>query len=248
MIPYTVCIGDRRIECKYQPYKEEDTLYVSAYEILKAMLFEDIKVEDGKLTFSYADEKYEIEVADEKAMVDINTLSNVIGTPINLHGNIISITNIKRSDNLLRDPDFELGLSMNWVTRNFTKFYLSEDAQSGKYAIRICASTWGEDGGIYQDIADVVRQHGTGKYLVTEWVKKADSDTDSTQIRLFLSDSWNSVLASQRFRLTDEWEKIEFTFEQKDVRNMNGLMLTRGQHNGKTKNVLVDNVSMTKID
>ncbi len=245
--PYAIYIGDRRIECKYQPYEEDGTLYVSAYEILKAMLFGDIKVENGKLTFSYADKDYEIEVADEKAMVDINTLANTIDTQINLLGNRINITNIKRDDNLLRDPDFELGLSMNWVTRNFTKFYLSEDAQSGKYSIRIGDYTWGNDGGIYQDIADVVRQHGTGKYQVTAWVKNAEEGTVNNHAMIFLSDSWEHIISSRKFRVTDEWQKVEFVFTQKDTSGMNGLMLSIGQ-NGGTKNVLIDNVSMTKID
>ena len=246
--PLQVYVGDLRIESKYQPYEEESKYYVSAHEILKTMLFEDIKVKDGKLTFRYGEEQYEIEVADEKAMVDINTLSNVIGTPISTMGNRINVTNIKRSDNLLRDPDFELGLSVNWVTRNFTNFYLSEDAQSGKYALRLCESKWGIDCGVYQDIADVIRQHGSGKYLVTAWVKKADSDADSKTIKLFLSDSWNNVITARQFELTDEWQKIEFTFGQGNTRALSGLMLVIGQYDGKTKNVLVDNVSMTKIE
>lgn len=246
--PYIIYIGDRRIECKYQPYKEYGKLYVSAYEILEALLFKDIKVEEGKLTFSYKDEKYEMEIADEKAMVDIGTLSKTINTKIKTKGNRINVTNIKRDDNLLRDPDFELGLSTNWVTRNFTMLYLSEKAQSGNYAIRVTNSSWGNIGGIYQDIADVVRQHGKGQYLVTAWVKRATPSSDSKNIKLLLSDGWENVIDSKNFRLTDEWQKIEFTFTQVSTDFSKGLMLVIGHHDGSSRNVLVDNVSMTKIN
>ena len=245
--PYAVYVGNRRIECKYQPVEKNGNLYVSAYEILKAMLFEDIKVENGKLTFAYADKTYEMAVEDEKAMVDITTLAETIGTGIALVGNRITVTNIKRDDNLLRDPDFELGLSMNWVTRNFTKFYLSTDAQSGQYAIRMGEYTWGNEGGMYQDIADVVRQHGTGKYLVTAWVKNAEAGTKGNNMRIFLSDSWEHIIASKTFDVTDQWQKVEFEFTQYDTVNIKGLMLTLGQ-SGSTQNIIVDNVSMTKLN
>lgn len=244
--PYQIYIGDRRIEAKYQPQLIDGKLSVSAYEILDAMLFEDIKVENGNLTFSYNDKTYQIAVADEKAMVDIETLSKAIDTPINLFGNRIYVTNIKRNDNLLRDPDFELGLSMNWVTRNFTKFYLSEEAQSGKYAIRMGEYTWGNEGGIYQDIADTVRQHGTGKYLVTAWVKNAEAGTTDNNVRIFLSDSWENIIDSKVFEVNDEWQKVEFTFTQQATTGFNGLMLVIGQK-GSTKNIIVDNVSMIKM-
>ena len=212
------------------------------------MLFTDIKVEGGKLTFSYKDEKYEMEIADEKAMVDIGTLSKTINTKIKTKGNRINVTNIKRDDNLLRDPDFELGLSTNWVTRNFTMLYLSTVAQSGNYAIRVTNSSWGNIGGIYQDIADVVRQHGKGQYLVTAWVKRATPTSDSKNIKLLLSDGWENVIDSKNFRLTDEWQKIEFTFTQVSTDFSKGLMLVIGHHDGSNRNVLVDNVSMTKIN
>ena len=245
--PYASYVGNLRIETKYQPYEKDGKIYVSAYEILKALMFKDIKVENGKLTFAYGDKTYEIAVEDEKAMVDTETLAKTVGTGITLMGNRILVTNIKREDNLLRDPDFELGLSMNWVTRNFTKFYLSTDAQSGKYAIRIGEYTWGNESGVYQDIADVVRQHGTGKYRVTAWVKNAKAGTENNHLLIFLSNGWEHIVDSKKFAVTDEWQQVEFVFDQKDVKNLHGgLMLTFGQ-NCVDKNIIIDNVSMTKL-
>ena len=245
--PYQVYIGDRRIESRYQPEKINGKIHVSAYEILEAMLFENIELKDGELTFSYDGEEFGIVVADEKAMVDFEFLAKITDIEITIDKNRINITNPERFDNLLRDPDFEGGITTNWVTRNFTNFSLSTDAQSGKYAIRIEDCTWGNEGGIYQDIADTVRQFGTGKYRVTAWVKKADTNDENTYIRMCLTTSWNEIPAQTTYTVTDEWQKIEFTFEIYDTRNIMGLMLTFGQNSGETKNVLIDNVSMIKL-
>ena len=243
----TVYIGDRRIECEYQPVEKDGKTYVSAHQILEALRFENIKVNGGKLTFSYKYNNYEIEVADEKAMVDTETLAKTIGTNIKLDGKKIKIDNIERDDNLLRDPDFELGLSMNWVTRNFSKLFISEEAYSGKYALRIGQYTWGNDGGVYQDIAETVRQYGKGKYRITAWVKNASDKCDSTYIRVGTSTDW-SVSNYKQIQLTDEWQEIEYIYNCTAPKSFKALLLVIGQSDGKYRNVLVDNVSMTKID
>ncbi len=243
----TVYIGDRRIECEYQPVTKDGKTYVCAYQILEALGFTDAKVANGKLTFSYKYNNYEIAVADEQAMVDTETLARTIGTNIKLDGKKIQIDNIERDDNLLRDPDFEGGLSMNWVTRNFSKLYISEEAYSGKYALRIGQYTWGNDGGVYQDIAEVVRQYGKGKYRVTAWVKKASGDCDSTYIRVGTATDW-SVSNHKQIDLTEDWQEIEYVYNCTNPNSFKALLLIIGQCDGTTKDVLVDNVSMTKID
>ena len=244
---YNTYIADRRIESEHQPYTKDGKTYVSAYEILEAMRFENVKVENGKLTFSYKTQTYEIEVADEKAMVDVDTLAKTIKTDVELVGKTIRFANIERDDNLLRDPDFEGGLSMNWVTRNFTKLYISDDAQSGSKALRIGAHTWGNDGGVCQDIAQIVRQYGKGEYRLTAWVKKASKDCDSTYIRIGVITEWSMSNYGQ-LELTDEWQKIEYTYKYTGKpADIKGLLLVIGQCDGKTRDVLVENVSMTWV-
>lgn len=245
---YTTYIGERKIESKYKPYEKDGKMYVSAYEILEAMLFSDIKVENGKLTFAYKDEKYEIAVADEKAMVDVETLANAINTPITVEDKRISVTNIKRKDNLLRDPDFEGGLSMNWVTRNFTRLALSHDAQSGNNAIRAYDYSWGADGGIYQDIADILRQYGKGHYRITAWVKKADSTCNSTYVRLGVTSEW-SVNTYAQMNVTEEWQQITYTYTYAgDPKTLKGCILVLGNADGSTRNFLFDNISLTRLN
>ena len=248
VVVYTTNIADRKLETKYQPYEKDGKVYVSAYEILDALLFNDIKVENGKLTFSYKDEKFEIAVADEKAMVDTETLAAAINTTITVENKKITVANIKREDNLLRNPGFEDGLSMDWVTRNFTKLYLSEDAQSGKYAIRATNYSWGADGGIYQDIDKIIRQYGKGHYKITAWVKKADATCDSTYVRLGVTSEW-SINSYKQIDLTDEWQQIEYTYSYNgDPSTLKGLILVIGYCDGSNRNLLIDNVSMTRLN
>ena len=248
VVVYTTYIADRKLESKYQPYEKDGKVYVSAYEILDALLFNDIKLENDKLTFNYKDEKYEIAVADEKAMVDTETLSAAINTAITVENKKITVANIKREDNLLRNPDFEDGLSMDWVTRNFTKLYLSEDAQSGKYAIRATNYSWGADGGIYQDIDKIIRQYGKGHYKITAWVKKADASCDSTYARLGVTSEW-SINSYKQIDLTDEWQQIEYTYSYNgDPATLKGLILVIGYCDGSNRNLLIDNVSLTRLN
>ena len=242
-----VYVGDRRIECKYQPVVSGNTASVSAYEILDVLGFENIKYANKKLTFSYGTKTYELAVEDEKAMVDTKTLSAAIKTGIDIQGTKVRIENIQRGDNLLRDPDFEAGLTMNWVTRNFTKFELSNEAQSGNNAIRIGAYSWGSDGGIYQDVDDIIRQYGNGTYKITAWVKKASAECDSTYIRIGIATDW-SVSKYAQIDLTDEWQQIEFTYKHTTGTSHKGINLVIGQCNGTTRDVLVDNVSMTWVE
>ena len=91
---------------------------------------------------------------------------------------ILSV-NIERRGNLLRNSGFENGLSMDWVTRNFSKLEISTDAHSGNYSIRAYKYSWGADGGVYQDIADILRQYGKGRYKITAWVKRGSAECDS---------------------------------------------------------------------
>ena len=242
-----VYVGARKIESKYQPVVSGKTASVSAWEILDVLGFEDIKYANKKLTFSYGTKTYELAVEDEKAMVDTKILANTIKTDIEIQGTKVKIENIVRGDNLLRDPDFEAGITMNWVTRNFTKFELSDDAHSGKNAIRIGAYSWGNDGGIYQDIVETIRQYGNGKYKITAWVKKASAECDSTYIRLGVATDW-SVSKYAQIDLTDEWQMIEYTYNHTTGTNHKGINLVIGQCNGKTRDVLVDNVSMTWVE
>ncbi len=246
---YNTYVGSRRIESKYQPYEKDGKVYVSAYEILDTLLFKDVKVENGKLTFAYGDEKYEIAVADEKAMVDTETLANTIKTAVTVKDKKITVTNIKRDVNLLRDPDFEGGLSMNWVTRHFTKLEISNDAQSGNKALRITKSDWGGNNvGAYQDIADIFRQYGRGQYKFTAWVKKATPSCDSTYIRLGVTSEWD-VRDYKQINLTNEWQQIEYIYSfNGNPATLNYASLVIGQSNGNNRNVLIDNVSMTYLD
>ena len=245
---YRTFVGARKLETKYKPYEKDGTVYVSAYEILGALAFEDIKVADKKLTFSYDGKSYEIAVADEKAMLSTTDLANLIDTTVVVDGKDIKVKNIERTGNLLREGDFENGLSMNWVTRNFTRLALSDDGHDSKHAIHVYEYQWGADGGIYQDIADTLRQYGKGEYEIKAWVKKASADCDSTKVGLGVTDEWSVTKSYTTIPLTDEWQEITYVFNYGgDPEKLLGMILCVGYADGTKRDILIDDISMKKI-
>ena len=245
---YRTFVGARKLETKYKPYEKDGVLYVSAYEILEALAFEDIKVSGGKLTFSYDGKTYEAAVADEKAMLSTTDLANLIRTRVAVEGMDIKIGNIERTGNLLRAGDFENGLSMNWVTRNFTRLALSDDGHDSKHAIRVYEYQWGADGGIYQDIAETLRQYGTGEYEITAWVKKASADCDSKVVGLGVTDEWSVTKKYTTIPLTDEWQQITMEYNYSgDPEKLLGMILCIGYADGSVRDILIDDVSMVKV-
>ena len=245
---YRVFVGARKLETKYQPYEKDGVVYVSAYEILGVLGFEDIKVADKKLSFSYEGKNYETTVADEKAMIKINDLVSLIETTAVVEGKDIRIKNIERSGNLLREGDFENGLSMNWVTRHFTRLALSDDGHESKHSIRVYEYQWGADGGIYQDIAEILRQYGNGQYEIKAWVKKASADCDSTKVGVGVTNEWSSTKNSTTIPLTDEWQEITYVYNyNEDSEKLLGMILCVGYADGTKRDILIDDISMRKV-
>ena len=245
---YRTFVGAQKLETKYQPCEKDGVLYVSAYEILKTLKFEDIKVSDGKLTFSYDGKTYEAEVADEKAMLSTTALANLINTTVEVDGKDIKVKNIERTGNLLREGDFENGLSMNWVTRHFTRLALSDDGHDSKHAIRVYDYQWGADGGIYQDIGEILRQYGTGEYEISAWVKKASAECDSTKVGVGVTNEWSSTQNSTTIPLTDEWQQITYVYRYSgDPEKLLGMILCVGYADGTKRDILIDDISMKKI-
>ena len=245
---YRVYVGARKLETKYQPYEENGTVYVPALEVLEALRFEDIKVSGGKLTFSYDGKNYETAVADERAMLTTTELGSILRTRVLVEGKDIKITNIEREGNLLLEGDFENGVTMNWTTRNFTTLTASNDAQSGNLSMRVSNYKWGADGGIYQDIADILRQNGNGEYEIKAWVKKASPECDSKKVGLGVTSEWSTTKNATTINLTDEWQEITYVFKYgSNPENLSGMILCIGNADGSTRDILIDNVSMEKI-
>ena len=243
---YRTFVGARKLESKYQPYEKDGKVYVSAYEILDTLAFENVKVKDGKLTFSYQTQSYEFAVADEKAMIGTDDLATLIKTTVTVDGKDIKVKNIERRGNLLRDGDFENGLSMDWVTRNFTRLALADEGQKGNHSIRVYDYQWGADGGIYQDVADVLRQYGKGRYKITAWVKKASADCDSTKIGIGVTDEWSVTKSYATSPLTDEWQEITYIYNYGgNPETLKGMILCIGYADGTKRDILIDNICMT---
>lgn len=269
-----VFINALEVETAIPTVKENGTVYVPVKEVLEALDFTNIKLNDSKLTFEYKDEKYEVAggsteavskgnkvqlstapvVKDGNVCVPLDFFKTVLGTDATYDEAKlrVNITNIARGGNLLRNGDMEQGMTTDWITRWFTPMYLSTEAHSGKYAMRtlVDADSYQPGGanGIYQDIADVVRRYGRGTYKVSVWVKKSSSATDSTRISLGISDQYDIGSAKVTIAPTTDWKKMEYIYQYNgNPETLSVLYFCVGYSDGGTKGFLMDDMIMEKI-
>ena len=250
-------IGALSVGEKVQPFTQNGTMYVSAYEIIKQLGFADIKLDEATGKLSFADDKkaYTFTADGEnilkngRLMVPI-ALFEKIGTTAKYDETTktITIENIKRDVNLIKNPDFENGLSIEWTTRNFSQLYLSTDAHSGKYAIKVMKKG-SKENGIYQDVARVLKQNGEGTYKATAYVKKTP-ESDSTIIHIGYTGGFglNATPLKAAYELTNDWQKIEYIHTAEDVESIRMASLFVGAVDGTEVEYLIDDISFVKLD
>ncbi len=253
-----VKIADLPVGTKVVPFTEGSATYVSAYEIVKQLGFSDVKLDasTGKLTFSGNGKNYSFtadganKLVNGRLMVPLTFFSQ-IGTSAsyNASSKTVVVENIPNDENLVKNGDFENGLSVDWVTRNFSQLYLSDEAHGGKYAIRVEKGEKTLENGIYTDIVAILKQHGAGTYKFTAYVKKV-SKSDSTKIRMGVTGGYNlvSAPAQKTFDLTDSWQKIEFTYDAKSVSTMKMASLFIGAADGGNIGYLIDDITFVKVN
>ncbi len=274
--PISVYIGGMRVETSKQPYFENDTLYIPVNELLKALDYKNVSLVGNELNFNDVDGDYQLtadstraihknkgcdlpdapRLVDKTMFVSAETFNAIINSNVvyNAVQKRITIDNKPRrasNSNLLRNPDIELGLTTDWVTRSFTYLYLSEEAHSGNYAIHAymdmdCYSH-GDANGIYQDVIDTLRRFGQGTYKLTAYVKKGEKCT-AEEIEIGITREFAPEGTAKRFKLTDEWQKIEYTYNvSTNPENFNAAFFYVGYMSGDTKDVLIDDLSFEKI-
>ena len=269
-----VFINALEVETAIPTVKENGTVYVPVKEVLKALDFTNIKLSDGKLTFEYKDEKYEVTegkteavskgnkvtlstapvLRDENLCVPLDFFKTVLGTDAKYDEAKlrVDITNIARSGNLLRNGDMEQGMTTDWITRWFTPMYLSTEAHSGKYAMRTLVDETsyepGSANGIYQDIAAVIRRYGEGTYKISAWVKKTSTSTNSTKISLGITPYYDPDSNKVTITPTTQWQKMEYTYQYTgNPEALSMLYYYVGYADGTVKGFLIDDMVMEKI-
>ena len=242
---------------KVVPYTENGTTYVSAYEIVKELGFTDVKLDEktGTLTFKEGSKEYTFKAEGKnvlkngRLMVPL-TFFNEIGTSATYDSGkkTVFVNNIARNTSLTYNGGFEDGLCIEWTTRNFSQLYLSTDANSGKYAIRVEKGEKTTENGIYYDVADILRKNGRGTYKLTAYVKKAPG-TDSTEIRIGVVTGYNlgSATTQKTFKLTDSWQKIECEFRASDIESLKNVGFFVGAADGSTIKYLIDDITFEKM-
>ena len=250
-------IGAFTVGTKVQPYTENGVTYVSAYEIVKELGFTDVKLDEktGTLTFKEGSKEYTFKAEGKnvlkngRLMVPL-TFFNEIGTSATYDSGkkTVFVNNIARNTSLTYNGGFEDGLCIEWTTRNFSQLYLSTDANSGKYAIRVEKGEKTTENGIYYDVADILRKNGRGTYKLTAYVKKAPG-TDSTEIRIGVVTGYNlgSATTQKTFKLTDSWQKIECEFRASDIESLKNVGFFVGAADGSTIKYLIDDISFEKL-
>lgn len=250
-------IGEFTVGTKVQPYTENGVTYVSAYEIVKELGFENVKLDEKTGTLTFKDSKKEYTFKAEGSNVLKNGRLMVplaffkeIGSSASYDQSkkTVTVDNIARRENLVYNGGFEDGLCIEWTTRNFSKLYLSTEANSGKYAIRVEKGEKTAENGIYYDVANILRKNGRGTYKLTAWVKKAPG-TDSTKISIGIVTGYNvnSAADSETYKLTDSWQKIECQFRASDVGSLKNVGFFVGAADGSNIKYLIDDLSFEKI-
>lgn len=253
-----VKINDYTVGCKVLPFTENGVTYVSAYEIISELWFEDVSLNGntGTLTFRDAEKTYEACAdgtnifKDGRLMVPISFFEETLGIKAENDGETVTLFAKRIGENLLNNPGIEEGLSMDWITRNFSKLYLSEEAHSGKYSILVGMKGASNENGIYQDISRIVRKYGKGTYRATAYVKKASDECDSTKISIGITGGFNLNFAPYKsdIALTDEWQKVECVYIVANPDELSKLDLIVGGADGSVKDYVVDDISFVKLN
>lgn len=236
--PISVYIGGMRVKTAIQPFIEGGDIYVPLKEvaqILEVTLPTDLeKINDNPV-----------------AKLDYINQNLPLKVRYDAEKQRLTFENIEKEGNLLRNPDIELGLTTDWVTRSFTELYLSEDAHSGNYSIKLYKDNDSYENsdanGIYQDVVDTLRRFGQGTYKLTAYVKKGEKCTVN-EIEIGITREFAPEGTGQRYTLTDEWQKIEYIYSlSEEPEYFNAAFFYVGYMSGEIKDVLVDDLSLEKI-
>ena len=267
----TLYIENLKVDSALETFTENSTQYVSAKEVLTALDFTNFKIDGSKFTFEYKDEKYELNVGSkdvtangkkltlaapvvlkrDSVCIPLDFFKTVLGisATYSVSEKRVTVENIKRTGNLLRNGDMEEGMTTDWITRWFTPMYLSTDAHSGKYAMRTYVDPESYEpssaNGIYQDIANVIRRYGNGKYKITCWVKKTAENSDSSIIEMGITPYYSPDGKSVKIKPTTEWQKMEYTYDcNLKIEDMLTLYFYVGYADGNHKQFIIDDMTM----
>ncbi len=270
----SIYIANLRVATPIPSFEMDGTRYVAVKEILKNLDFTGITEADGVLTFKYKNEEYKVTSGKTEVVAKGNKVklskaptekNGVMCVPLEFFEKVlgteatydsakkrVNIKNIARTGNLLRNGGLEDGMNTDWVTRWFTPMYLSTEAHSGNYSMKMRvtpdAYSPGSANGIYQDVADIIRRYGKGSYKVTAWVKKGSADCNSKSVSMGMTQGYDPGSFRKNIALTDQWQKIEFTYNYKEPpQNLSTMYFFVGYADGTIKDILIDDMSLEKI-
>ena len=162
---------------------------------------------------------------------------------------------VELNKNLLENGGFEDGVDA-WVSSNFAKLELSENAHSGKYSLYVPAHLrWG---GTTIGVKDIFLRGGAGKYKISFYTLRGplgEQTTVNCAVTLKYGEITNDEnMPSEVFRfpfeLACEWTKQEFEFElsEEQAKVNTSYFILQNNHESGELSFFLDDVTLEKIN
>lgn len=144
--------------------------------------------------------------ADSQSHIPLTTNTTVLATPYVAPKKELKPLN--NGENIIPNGSFENGAAP-WVTIDFSTIELTDDANSGDFAMYVPATS--VVGGISRQVTDEINRGGAGEYLVEFYAKKAPDSTGSDVVatlkyyygEITATTAMNSDAPSMTVTLTD---------------------------------------------
>ncbi len=222
--------------------------------------FENLYI-DGKL-ITDASEFEVIDNSASKAKINITSNNHAAVIPLTPNKTVLEtpfvysekpVVPLMPDENIVPNPSFEDG-AVEWITVNFTRHELSDEAQDGKLSFYIPADK-GEIGGVETIVTDGVNRGGKGNYLLEFYAKKSpDSETDDIAVAFVYyygevsrNTPMKNAVKVENFKLTNDWQKYTLTINIISDKVNSTMLKFRNFESGNKVRFYLDNVSLVKI-
>jgi len=158
---------------------------------------------------------YEVDPLETKSLIDDPSYSTVVSE---LQTSLVEFLAsqeiiIEESDNLLKNSDFEFGISY-WNAKQCSIKIVQDPVYSGSNALLISDRTknysYAE-----QDISDALIKHGPGKYHISAFMRSVSDNTLAVKLRIKININGETkyFLADEKALSSDHWTELKGTVD-----------------------------------
>ncbi len=222
--------------------------------------FENLYI-DGKLITDVS--QFEVvDNSESKSRINITANTSMGAIPLASNKTLLEtpyvhpdepVVPLDKDENIVPNPSIEKG-AVDWITVNFTRHELSDQAQDGKLSFYVPVDK-GEVGGVETIVTEGLNRGGKGKYIIEFYAKKtSDSPTDDFAAvfqyhygEVTRNSPMKNAVKVQEFKLTSEWQKYTLTVNVISDKVNSTMLKFRNLESGNKVRFYLDNVKMTKI-